>query len=551
MKRVQAITLPCILFFISPLLYGQRFSEKTEYPIGIMGGFSGYSAPFLIRQNDELQRVLEKTRPVLLNPDTEKLERSIDSDHDYPGYSSHYKDPKFEALQKTSQAITEQIDTLHEDVLRESDGSNPDFKPVFDTEFVDDEISQTTNSSLSAPETQDTATSYFNADMINQCPGGAEGEGDSKTEPDTETVSPADEPQVNYTQVADDIRPEIAQADISGRWDQFAANIAPEKLNELNTQERLLHAFSNGVNRQSPDLVEVAPIPGMHEALKAALEQSPELNQNILAASVGAFGAAVQRSESHGQEIQVTPDLLSKFVANSAAITVIPESILKRLEPHMRYHSKYLVDIPEGSSNNDIALTAAENHINSFPSGCYSFKHHPINFIISERQDGDSNYLIYLTGSHLFLKTKSKEVVENFVKIAVESWHTEYKGVIQYNPARDIDANELGDSLGEVSISDKLSRREANIAYEQALAEGSYCEGEIIVVFNNFANIKEADEKIRTIPEIIELSSSAYIKNHRLHTYTVKKGQEKKLIHPIHDIDGVNYINLNRLGSFD
>ena len=262
MKRIQAVTLPCILSFISPLLYGQRFSEKTEYPIGIIGGSSGISAPFLIQQNDELQRVLEKTRPILLNPDTDKLERSIDSDsgHDHPGYSSHYKDPKFEALQKTSQAITEQIDTLHEDVLKESDGSNPDFKPVFDTEFVDDEISQTTNSSLSAPETQDTATSYFNADMINQCPGGAEGEGEgdskkSESEPDTETASPADEPQVNYTQVADDIRPEIAQADISGHWDQFAANIAPEKLNELNTQERLLHAFSNSVNRQSPDLV--------------------------------------------------------------------------------------------------------------------------------------------------------------------------------------------------------------------------------------------------------------------------------------------------------
>ena len=294
------------------------------------------------------------------------------------------------------------------------------------------------------------------------------------------------------------------------------------------------------------NLVEVAPIPGMHEALKAALEQSPELNQNILAASVGAFGAAVQRSESHGQEIQVTPDLLSKFIANSAAITVIPESILNRLEPYMRYHSKSPVDIPEDSSNNDIALTAVENHINTFPSGCYSFKHHPINFIISERQDGGSNYLIYLTGSHLFLKTKSKEVVENFVKIAVESWHTEYKGVIQYNPARDIDANELGASLGEVSISDKVSKKEKHIASRQDSTEGDYYEGKVGVMFDNFANIKEADKQIRSTPDVIKLTNVIYMSSKfRMNFYKVKTEQVNTLISILCDISGVSYAELN------
>ena len=320
MKRIQAITLPCILFFISPLLYGQRFSEKTEYPIGIMGGFSGFSAPFLIRQNDELQRVLEKTRPVLLNPDTEKLERSIDSDHDYPGYSSHYKAPKFEALQKTSQAITEQIDTLHEDVLKESDGSNPDFKPVFDTEFVDDEISQTTNSSFSAPETQDTATHYFNAGLINQCSGGAEDDSESESdsegdsnysesgteEPDTETASPADGPEVNYTQVSLEVLSDIAQADTSGCWDQFAADIDPDTLKKLNTQEQLLHAFSHSVNSQFPKLVSVTPISGMLAALSPLLKHHPRLTQNILAANVPAFTNKSLSIKVQGLEIYMS-----------------------------------------------------------------------------------------------------------------------------------------------------------------------------------------------------------------------------------------------------
>ena len=449
MKRIQAITFQNILFLISVLLYEQGFSGETEYPVRIMGGSSGFSAP----------------------------------------------------------------------------------------------------------ETQDTATRYFNADMINQCPGRSEGgaEGDSKhsesgtAEPDVETASPADGPEVNYTQVSLEVLSDIAQADTSGCWDQFAADIDPDNLKKLNAQERLLHAFSHSVNRQFPNLVSVAPIPGMLAALSPLLKHNPGLIQNILVASVRAFGAVVKRSELHGKKIQVAPDLLSKFVANPAAITVIPESILKRLVPHMRYHLMPPVDIPEGSSNNDIALPAAGGYMNSLPSGCYSFKRHPINFIIPEGQGEGSDYLTYLAGSHLFLKTKSKDAVENFIKIAVESWHTEYKGVIQYNPVCDLDAIELGPRLGEGSVPDKKSKFEGYIALEQNESKEYYNEGKLMVMFDSFASIKEVDKIIRSLPDVIELYQCIYMgSDFRMHVYKVEKGQEKKLVPLMYDVEGVDVVELNR-----
>ena len=449
MKRIQAITFQNILFLISALLYEQGFSGETEYPVRIMGGSSGFSAP----------------------------------------------------------------------------------------------------------EAQGTATRYFNADMINQCPGRSEGgaEGDSKhsesgtAEPDVETASPGDGPEVNYTQVSLEVLSDIEQADTSGCWDQFAADVDPDNLKQLNTQERLLHAFSHSVNRQFPNLVSVAPIPGMLAALSPLLKRNPGLIQNILVASVRAFGAVVKRSELHGKKIQVAPDLLSKFVANPAAITVIPESILKRLEPHMKYYLKNPVDIPEGSSNNDIALPAAGGYMNSLPSGCYSFKHHPINFIIPERQGEGSDYLIYLAGSHLFLKTKSKDAVENFVKIAVESWLAECKGGIQYNPVCDLDAIELGPRLGEGTVPDKKSKFEGDIASEQNESKENYDEGDLMVGFDNFADIKEMDKKIRSLPGVIELGHCYYMgSGYRMHAYKVEEGQEKKLVPLMYDISGVYFVELNR-----
>ena len=489
MKRIQAITFQNILFLISALLYEQGFSGETECPVVIVDGSSGFSVP----------------------------------------------------------------------------------------------------------EAHDATTRYFNADMINQCTGGSEGGaegGNNNLEsgtagPDVETASPADGPEVNYTQVSLEVLSDIAQAGTSGLWGQFAADIDPDNLKKLNAQERLLHAFSHSVNRQFPNLVSVAPIPGMLGALSELLEQSPELSQNILAASVRAFGAVVQgneldeqkiqvapgllskcvasiknvlaasvrafgavvqRSELHGKKIQVAPDLLSKFVANPAAITVIPKSILKRLEPHMRYYLKNPVDIPEGSSNNDIALPAAGGYMNSLPSGCYSFKHHPINFIIPERQGEGSDYLIYLAGSHLFLKTKSKDAVENFVKIAVESWHTEYKSIIQYNPVCDLDAIELGPRLGEGSVPDKKSKYKGCITREQDAPKESYKEGTLLVGFDNFANIKEMDKKIRSLPDVIGLGCCYYMgSDYRMHVYKIEQGQEKKLVPLMYDIDGVYFVELNRI----
>ena len=96
---------------------------------------------------------------------------------------------------------------------------------------------------------------------------------------------------------------------------------------------------------------------------------------------------------------------------------------------------------------------------------------------------------------------------------------------------------------------DRKSKYAGCITREQDLPKEYYPEGELIVGFDNFANVKEMDQIIRSLPGVIGLKHPEYAymdSDFRVHFYIVEKGQEKKLVPLMYDVEGVDFVEINR-----